>query len=164
MLEARSPLSASPSFEVEGLTLREEADFTLTQYAGTPRIMKRELEVEALFGTAEKHGGRTFLRTGENQIWVLGKPLEAQGCYATPLSSSRSCIAIQGPKARALLVACAPIDFSTGAFTTHHYAMTGIHHTPVLIHCIGPDSFHLYAMRSFALTVWEWLVDAAKVL
>ena len=146
------------------MILREDADFTLTQYAGTPRILKRALEAEALFGTAEKHGGRTFLRTGENQIWVLGKVLEAQGCYVTPLSSSRSRIAIEGSNARALLAACAPIDFSTGAFTTNHYAMTGIHHTPVLIHCTGPESFHLYAMRSFALTVWEWLVDAAQVL
>ncbi len=39
--------------------------------------------------------------------------------------------------------------------------MTGIHHTPVLIHCTGENSFHIYALRTFALSLWEWLVDAA---
>ena len=30
--------------------------------------------------------------------------------------------------------------------------------------CVGDDAFHVYAMRTFALAVWEWLVDAAEGL
>jgi methylglutamate dehydrogenase subunit D len=50
-----------------------------------------------------------------------------------------------------------PAHFKPGQFV-----MTGFHHTPVTIHCIGDNSFHIYALRSFALTVWEWLCDAAE--
>jgi sarcosine oxidase gamma subunit len=34
----------------------------------------------------------------------------------------------------------------------------------VLIHCTSDDTFHVYALRTFALGVWEWLVDAAEGL
>ena len=30
-----------------------------------------------------------------------------------------------------------------------------------LVHRAGADRYELYAMRSFALSVWEWLIDAA---
>jgi heterotetrameric sarcosine oxidase gamma subunit len=39
--------------------------------------------------------------------------------------------------------------------------MTGLHHTPVLLHCTAEQRFELYAMRTFAMNVWEWLEDAA---
>jgi sarcosine oxidase gamma subunit len=34
----------------------------------------------------------------------------------------------------------------------------------VTIHCIGENSFHIYALRTFALNVWEWLCDVAEGL
>ena len=164
MLEALSPLVDHVAHEAEGLALREAPGFTLIQYAGVDRILARELGVDPQFGKVEKSEGRTFIRVAPRQIWVLGKEIETRQCCATPLSSGRTRFALEGEKARTLLAACAPVDFSRASFGTGAYVMTGIHHTPVLIHCTGPESFHIYAMRSFALSVWETLVDAAQGL
>jgi len=41
------------------------------------------------------------------------------------------------------------------------FAMTGIHHTPVLVHCVSDNRFEIYALRTFALSVHDWLTDAA---
>ena len=164
MLEAVSPLVDHVAHDAEGLALREAPGFTLIQYAGSERVLARELGVEPAIGKVEKSEGRTFIRVAPRQIWVLGKEIETRQCHATPLSSGRSRFALEGEKARALLAACAPVDFSRAAFGTGAYVMTGIHHTPVLVHCTGPESFHIYVMRSFALSVWESLVDAAQGL
>ncbi len=164
MLEQHSPLGNDARFEMIGLTMREAGGFTLTQYAGTERVLFRELGVEAAFGKNEKSDRSTFLRISDNQIWVIGKELETRQSLVTPLSSSRCRIALFGEKARMVLASCAAVDFSRASFGTGTYVMTGIHHTPVLIHCTGPESFHIYAMRTFALSVWEWLVDVASGL
>ena len=164
MLEQRSPLGGDARFEVEGLRLSEAASFMLIQYAGNERTLQRELGVEAAFGKVEKSEGRSFIRINDKQIWVIGKELDTRQSYVTPLTSSRCRIAVEGEKAGTLLVNCAAIDLSRTSFGTGAYAMTGIHHTPVLIHCTGPESFHIYVMRTFALSTWEWLVDAASGL
>ncbi len=164
MLEALSPIVGHAAHEAEGLALREAPGFTLIQYAGADRALARELGVEPEFGKVEKSEGRSFIRVAPHQVWVLGEQIEVRQCHATPLSSGRSRFALEGEKARALLAACAAIDFSRSALGTGACAMTGIHHTPVLIQCTGPESFHIYVMRSFALSVWETLVDAAQGL
>jgi methylglutamate dehydrogenase subunit D len=112
-------------------------------------------------GIAVDSGGRTILRIGPRQAWIIGDPpAPADGLALTPLSSSRTRFALQGTGARSLLAKCAAIDVHTKVFTPGRFAMTGIHHMPVLIHCIEPDVFHIYALRTFALSLWEVLVDA----
>ncbi len=164
MLDQHSPLGGDARFETTGLTMREAGGFMLIQYSGPERVLLRELSVEAAFGKNEKSEGRTFFRINSAQIWVIGKELETRHSSITNLSSSRCRIALFGEKARAVLQVCAAVDFSRASFATGAYVMTGIHHTPVLVHCTGPESFHIYAMRSFALSVWEWLIDAASGL
>ena len=44
------------------------------------------------------------------------------------------------------------------------FALTGLHHTPVLVLRAAEDRYEIFAMRSFALSVWEWLTDAALPL
>jgi methylglutamate dehydrogenase subunit D len=56
------------------------------------------------------------------------------------------------------------IDFDAAHFKPGHFVMTGIHHTPVTIHCVSENSFHIYALRTFARNVWEWLCDVAEGL
>lgn len=164
MLEQRSPLGGDAHFEIDGLQLSEAANFNLIQYAGDERTLQRELGVEAAFGKVEKSEGRSFIRINNKQVWVIGKELDTRHCYVTRLTSSRCRIALEGEKARALLASCAAMDFSRASFGTGAYAMTDIHHTAVLIHCTNPESFHIYVMRTFALSTWEWLVDAASGL
>ncbi|MEO6609737.1 MAG: sarcosine oxidase subunit gamma family protein, partial [Aestuariivirga sp.] len=98
---------------------------------------------------------------GPSQYWAVGPAPDTKGCFLTPLSSGRSRFVIEGVQARDVLASCAAIDFSPDAFKPGSVAMTGIHHTPVLIHCVSENTYHVYAMRSFALSVYEWLCDAA---
>lgn len=164
MLDARSPLATFQPVTINGVSLSEAPDFTLTQVAGNDKDFKRALgKFPAKIGVALDHDARTLLRVGPKQMWVLGAaPDAASGCYITPLSSGRTRIALSGLGARDVLASCAAIDFHAAEFKPSHFVMTGIHHTPVLIHCIGENDFHIYTLRTFALAMWEWLVDAAK--
>jgi hypothetical protein len=39
--------------------------------------------------------------------------------------------------------------------------LTGLHHTPVLLLRSAQNRYEIFALRTFALSVWEWLTDAA---
>jgi methylglutamate dehydrogenase subunit D len=166
MLEAQSPLGADARFEREGVVLCETAGFTLMQVAGDEKILKKALgKLPAKIGVATEHDGRTLLRIAPKQLWVLGQAMApCNGLYVTPLSSGRTRIVLEGARARAVLSSCALIDFDARQFKSGQFVMTGIHHTPVIIHCVGENNFHIYALRTFALNVWEWLCDIAEGL
>ena len=172
MLDARSPILSASAFEAKGITIREEGGFALTQVAGFGKGFEKPLaeavgKLPARLGEAATHDAFTVMRTGPHQFWLVGNAapegLPAE-CLVTPLSSARCRIRLEGAHARRTLARAAQIDFSTNAFKPGRFVLTGIHHTPVLIHCVGADAFHVYAMRTFALAVWEWLVDAAEGL
>ena len=167
MLDAHSPLAglkkdADLRFERDGLSLTESKAFQLTQYAGKMSSIERVTGMKLEFGKAQSAEGRTVMQIGPSQIWVVGPPLETRALYATPLSSGRTRFVLEGEKARALLFSCAPVDFSPHAFHGGNYAMTGIHHCPVTVHCVRGNTFHIYVMRTFAHSMWEWLVDAGE--
>jgi heterotetrameric sarcosine oxidase gamma subunit len=79
----------------------------------------------------------------------------------TSLSHSRTRIVIEGACAHDVLQKGIPLDFDPDAFRVDQAALSGLHHTPILIHRAGAGRYEIYAMRSFALSVWEWLTDAA---
>jgi methylglutamate dehydrogenase subunit D len=164
MLEAHSPLGPLAHFEREDLVLREAADFTLTQIAGEEKFVRKSLgKLPAKIGKVIESSGCSVMRVGARQFWVLGDtPLPGEGVHITPLSSSRTRIELQGAKARNVLSSCALIDFDISHFKAGQFVMTGIHHTPVTIQCIDENLFHIFALRSFALNVWEWLCDVAE--
>jgi heterotetrameric sarcosine oxidase gamma subunit len=150
MLDARSPLVDVTTVSGPGVTLSESAGFTLTQISGDDGVLRK-----ASKGTA--------LRIAPKQVWLIdAQPAATKGLFITPLSSSRTRFLLEGAKSRDVLARCAFIDFEM--LKQGHFVTTGIHHTPVLIHCIGEHSFHIYAMRTFAVSVWEWVADAIKGL
>jgi sarcosine oxidase subunit gamma len=161
MLDTRSTLGDLPAFEHGGLRIAEAPDFSLTQIAGDEKDLKKALGKLPDFGSVAELEGALVFRIAPAQVWVLGAQPSAKGCYLTPLSSGRSRFVVEGEGARGLLAACAAVDFSAATSTPGTYAMTGIHHVPVLIHCVAENAFHIYVMRSFALSTWEWLCDAA---
>lgn len=161
MLEASSALGGETAFEREGIRIAEAPGFELTQVAGGETDLKAALGDLPGFGVALQQDGRMVFRVAPAQYWVLGSLPEPKGFFVTPLSSGRSRFLVEGAKARDVLASCAAIDFSAEAFRPGSFVMTGIHHTPALIHCTAQNTFHIYAMRSFALSVFEWLCDAA---
>jgi sarcosine oxidase subunit gamma len=175
MLDRRSALATAHPFAWAALTLGEVRNFTLTQVAGFGSF---ETDVAAITGTlpqandqAAESNGRTIFRTGQQTFWFVGPDRDDlaarfagsgnRGVIVTPLSSSRTRISIEGRAARDVLRKGIPIDLHESVFTPGKFAMTGVHHTPVLLHCVSENRFELYAMRTFALNVWEWLEDAA---
>jgi methylglutamate dehydrogenase subunit D len=163
MLDAISPLAGAMRFERNGVVLFEAAGFVLTQVAGDEKALKKALgKLPAKVGHALDD---RLLRIGPKQIWVLGDaPSAADGVYITPLSSGRTRFLLEGENSRHVLAACALIDFHVDEFKAGQFVLTGIHHTPVTIHCVGEQAFHIYALRTFALNVWEWLCDVAEGL
>lgn len=168
MLERTSALAGTEPLELPGIRLAEAADFSLLQIARPTKA------AAALCGKLPEHvgravvqGERTVMKIGPERYWIVDKPdstlaRELQGkAIVTQLSNSRTRILIEGQHARSVLARSASLDFHPQSFGLQTFAMTGIHHTPVLIHCIGEQAFHIYAMRTFALSTWEWLADAA---
>jgi heterotetrameric sarcosine oxidase gamma subunit len=166
MLDVQSPLGALARFEGNGVVLSEATDFTLTQIAGEEKILKKALgKLPTKIGQVVEVSGRSLLRVGARQFWILGEaPAQSEGMYITPLSSGRTRIQLEGPNARKVLAACALIDFSPAKFKPTQFVLTGIHHTPVTIQFIDGNTFHIFALRTFAQNVWEWLCDIAEGL
>jgi sarcosine oxidase subunit gamma len=172
MLERRSALAAAHPFDWAALSIKEARGFTLTQVAVFDKA--GEAQIAAVTGAlpqentrAIESNGRTIFRTGPLAFWCVGPEndgladqLQGKG-IVTPLSHSRTRIAVEGSAARAVLAKGLPIDLHPSVFTPGTFAMTGLHHTPVLLHCLAPQGFALYAMRTFAMDAWEWLEDAA---
>jgi sarcosine oxidase subunit gamma len=171
MLDRRSALATAHPFSWAALTLGEVRNFTLTQVAGFGSF---EADVAAIVGAlpttndqAVESNGRTVFKTGPQSFWFVGPENDDLAvrltgkAIVTPLSSSRTRISIEGRAARDVLRKGIPIDLHESVFTPGKFAMTGLHHTPVLLHCTAEQRFELYAMRTFAMNVWEWLEDAA---
>jgi len=123
-------------------------------------------------GNALAAGERMIMRTGPEQFWILGSETDELSAVLdselnssigalTSLSHSRTRILIEGERARHVLNKGITIDLHPSVFEPGEFAMTGLHHTPVLLMCAGQDRYEVWAMRTFALTVWEWLIDAA---
>lgn len=174
MLERRSALAGFKPVSSPEVSLGEARGFTLTQAAVFTQ--DAETAIAAVAGplpqatdTALASQGRIIFRTGPLQFWLVGpdgddlaQHLRAAGsCIVTPLSHSRTRIFVEGPAARPVLAKGIALDLHETVFTPGKFAMTGLHHTPVLLHCTGPSRFELYAMRTFAANVWAWLEDAA---
>jgi methylglutamate dehydrogenase subunit D len=164
MLERRSALATTTPCSSSNVTIVEASGFSLTQYAGSERDLKKAFGITPpRIGLASTNASGTLFRTGPQQLWLVGPPLSADNCFVTTMTSSRCRMEVSGVSARDVLSRCAQIDFHPKAFKPGKFSMTGIHHTPVLVHCAGSDTFHVYALRTFAQDIWEWLTDAAKV-
>ncbi len=129
-------------------------------------------DLPARIGDVVHVGGRQSLKTGAEQFWILSKDndnllpsleraIPPQIGAITSLSHSRTCIFVAGAAARELLAKGVPLDFHPDHFLVDQFALTGLHHSPVLIHRRAEDIYDIYALRTYALSVWEWILDAA---
>ena len=182
LAEALRAAGRTGSGDRRSLRLGEVRGWGLVQVAAFPATLS-ELEVSVSaalgiaglrqrIGMAAAAGARRVLKTGPEQFWVLAPVADnlatrlqevvppAMGAV-TPLSHSRTRIFIEGDAAGETLARGIPLDFHPEVFVIGQFALTGLHHTPVLVHRTGEARYEIYAMRTFALSVWEWLIDAA---
>lgn len=164
-----------------GLRLGEVRGWSLVQVAAfATTLLDLERAVQPLVGAglpdrvgqAVAAGAHRLFRTGAAQFWIVGPEDDALASRlgaaiapeigaVTPLSHSRTRLFIEGPAAREVLAKGLPLDFHPDVFRVGQFALTGLHHTPVLVHRTAEIRYELYALRTFAQTVWEWLTDAA---
>ena len=138
--------------EVTGETLVQVAWFRAAAMGGLPPP-----------GLAETRDGAIWLRTGPEQVWILNGTvsLAPETGAVTDLSASRTRFVIDGPDARDILAQGIPLDLDPSHFPVNRFAQTGLHHTPVLLWRRAEQRYELWALRTFATTVLDWLEDAA---
>lgn len=80
----------------------------------------------------------------------------------TDVSSGRTVIRIMGRDSRNLLAKGCPLDFHSSRFKLGGCAQSVLGSINVLLHSTGTGpAIDLYCARGFALSMWEWLTDAA---
>ena len=166
------------------LRLGEQRGWSLTQIAGFASTMGdlaaavRPLlgvDLPATIGVLGPAATHQLLKVGPEQFWILGPKQDGiaaqlQDAIApavgavTPLSHSRTRIFVEGEAAPEVLAKGIPLDFHPDVFQVGQFALTGLHHTPVLLLRSAQNRYEIFAMRSFAQSVWEWLTDAALPL
>ena len=159
--------------EVRGWSLVQAAGFA-TEGAAFEAALSGAVGagLPAKVGDAVAAQGRTIMRVGPEHFWIVGPEPDDRAAKLSQsvaptvgsvlsLSHSRTRIFIEGPAAREVLAKGIPLDFDGGAFRVGQFALTGLHHTPVLVHRTAADRYEIYAMRTFAHSIWEWLTDAA---
>ena len=172
MLERHSALASVTPYRSAVLQIGEAHGFSLVQAAVFDKEDEKKIanitgKLPAKVGISLEAGGRTLMRVGPRQFWFIGAEDDDLAekltgvCAVTPLSHSRTRIFLEGAPARDILAKGIPHDFHESALKPGMFAMTGLHHTPLLVHCVSRDRFELYALRTFAVSVWEWLTDAA---
>jgi methylglutamate dehydrogenase subunit D len=154
MLERVSALGPATPYAGERLRIEEALEFSLIQFAPAGLKLKP--------GVAAERDGRTLFLVSPKQAWSAG-PRSGSQPQGLALSSSRTRILLEGAAAREVLAKGIAIDFDPKAFIPGHFASTGLHHTPVMVHCLAESTFHLYALRTFAASVWDWLLDSSSL-
>ncbi len=159
--------------EIRGWSLLQVAAFVDT-LAQVEAILARHLGASPpeRAGIAIPAGERLMLKTGPEQFWILGGEADELGeamaadvggaiGALTSLSHSRTRLFIEGPPARDVLAKGFPLDLHPDLFKPGDFALTGLHHTPVLFMRATRERYEIWATRSFALTLFDWLADAA---
>ena len=102
----------------------------------------------------------TFLVAGltTDLAKLVREALPPTDAAVTDLSHGRTVLSLEGDAAADVLQSCVTLDLS--AFPPGRAAQTAIHHIDVLIHRRSETRFELWALRSFAHALAEWLLDA----
>jgi sarcosine oxidase subunit gamma len=104
---------------------------------------------------AAEEGGRDLMQALRGAL----SPAEAA---VTELGNGRTVWRLSGRNARDVLSKGTSIDLHKRAFPPGRCAQALLGHASALIHAVdAAPTFDLYVARSFALTVWEWLTEAA---
>lgn len=158
--------------ERRGWSLVEIAAFADTELVVAAKLKSLTgLAIPTSAAAPSRGNGNTLLRAGHGKFWVFGSEgsdLAERAAVAiapdegavTPLSHSRAIIVIEGEPVFETLKKGIALDFSGEAFPVGAAAMTGVHHVPVLLIRSAPATVEVVVMRTFARSVFEWLLDA----
>jgi heterotetrameric sarcosine oxidase gamma subunit len=162
------------------LLVGEVRDWALAQLAVFPgREAEMAAAVGPLLGAAalaaragavQRTATACVYRTAPDACWVVAREptvissllaaVPASVGTVTSLSHSRVRLRVEGPAARTVLACGISVDLHPHSFAVGAFAQTGLHHAGVLLERCAPQRYELYVLRTFALSVGEWLLDA----
>ncbi len=165
-----------------GITLCERPNLSIIQVAAYPDTAENTGNViRRLVGALPPPEPNRSIMVDSTQIcwigphkwWIIetGQRHRAEsiardlgnGAAVTTQGHGRSCIRLSGPSARDLLPKGCTLDFHPRLFSAGHCAQTNLGHVNTLINCVDDEPiFDLFVMRSYAVSFWEWITDAAK--
>jgi heterotetrameric sarcosine oxidase gamma subunit len=102
-----------------------------------------------------------WIAASSDSLARLARELPAAAGTVTMLSASRVRIRITGPAVREVLAKGIALDLHPSVFAVGRSAQTGLHHTGVFLERVGDDGYEIYVPRTYAQSIWEWLIDAA---
>lgn len=127
--------------------------------------------LSARAGAVQRTAAACLYRTAPDAYWVVTPDptvisrllavVPVSAGTVTCLSHSRVRLRVAGPTARAVLACGISVDLHPRSFAVGAFAQTALHHTGVLLERSAPQCYELYVLRTFALSLWEWLLDAA---
>lgn len=181
-LSALAPISASAP-EGASLVLSEARPLAILQIQAWPQtlaaveaVVTQGLglsEVPPAGSTATFDGGalcalgagRFLLSTGSDDIAATFRTaFSSADAAVTDISHGRAILSLEGDAAAELLSRCVALDFDADVFPPGRVAQTAIHHVDVLVHRLTDSRFEIWALRSFAESLAEWLLDAGAGL
>ena len=101
-------------------------------------------------------GPRRFLLVGPD----LAARLDGSGAAIVDQSHARTVLRLSGARIRDVLAKGTGIDLAR--FAKNDAAVTLLSHVSVVLHAAESDTIDVYVPRSYALSTWEWLVEAAE--
>jgi len=157
-----------------GVTLAEVGNLNLQQLALWPQTIDacaariaQQLgfdEGAPGFGRCVVHKQNTLMRIEPLKFWVIGAdPLacDAEEGVTLDLSHSRTRVCLAGSRATNVLNSFLPLDLRDRSFSVGQVASTGFHHVGVTL-WRSIDGYELFVPRSFAVSLWEMLVEASE--
>lgn len=114
---------------------------------------------------------KNLLWVGSKRWWLVQPETEADlakvkqdfdaAAAITEHSQGRVVLRLSGQSVRDLLSKGSKVDFYSPVVTKNWCRPLPLDHFDVVLHCLAKDQVDVYVNRSFALSFWEWLIDAA---
>ena len=155
------------AISVDACTIIQVESWPETQ-AACEADLSRQLgaALPAAFGEAVAVAEWLVVRIAPRRFWLIAEEGSqrrweidpALGCSLS-LSEGRMRLKLSGPGTFDVLRACVAIDWDSPQ--ARPALQTGLHHVPVLLWRNGADACDIFAPRSFAQSVVEWLTDIA---
>lgn len=108
--------------------------------------------------------GRWLLVADESsgEAFAAVRSLPADVAAVTDLSDARVCLHLAGDAVRLVLAKGCPVDLHPDSFAADDTVQSVLGLFRVLIDCRGNDAFDVYVARSYAKSLTDWLVAAAR--
>lgn len=158
--------------ETEGWSLLQIAGW-LGSTAAIEQSLRRVCGFPPPLATGETATARglTLIRIAPDRFWAVdesgGDRTEVADAIdplfgaVTRLTEGRRRFRLGGDRSREVLAKSVAIDWEAPGSAPGRAVQTMLHRVPVLLHRLSRDNFDLYAPRTIAQSVSEWIADAA---